>query len=160
MTLFGTSGIRGPVGETVTAELALSLGRALGVDRSRVVVGRDPRASGEYLQSALVAGLRESGTDVLDVGVAPTPAVARAVGWRDADAGVSVTASHNPPEDNGLKLWQPSGQAFNGDQRDRIEKRIAAEAFDPAAWDAVGGVEPYDARGRHAEAIRADLRRE
>ena len=160
MALFGTSGIRGPVGETVTAELALSMGRALGVDSSRVVVGRDPRASGEYLQSALVAGLRESGTDVIDVGVAPTPAVARAVGWRDADAGVSVTASHNPPEDNGLKLWQPSGQAFDGDQQDRIEARIGEDAFDPAAWDSVGGVTSFDARGRHAETIRAELDRD
>jgi len=160
MTLFGTSGIRGPVGETVTAALALSLGRALGVDSQRVVVGRDPRASGEYLQSALVAGLRESGTDVIDAGVAATPTVARAVGWRGADAGVSVTASHNPPADNGRKLWQPSGQAFDSGQQDRIEERIDENAFEPAAWDAVGGVESFDARPRHAETIRAELDRE
>ncbi|WP_254273012.1 phosphoglucosamine mutase [Haloarcula marina] len=157
MTLFGTSGIRGPVGETVTADLALSVGRALGVDSDRVVVGRDPRASGEYLQSALVAGLRESGTDVVDVGVASTPTVGRAVGWRDADAGVSVTASHNPPEDNGLKLWQPSGQAFDTERRETIEERIAADAFDPAAWDAVGALDSWDARARHAEALRAEV---
>ncbi len=160
MALFGTSGIRGPVGETVTADLALSLGRALGVDCDRVVVGRDPRASGEFLQSALVAGLRESGTDVVDVGVAATPTVARAVGWRDADAGVSVTASHNPPEDNGLKLWQPSGQAFDSEGQERIESRIAEAAFEPAAWDESGRLETWDARARHAEAIRAELDRE
>jgi phosphoglucosamine mutase len=160
MALFGTSGIRGPVGETVTAELALSVGRALGVDSSRVVVGRDPRASGEYLQSALVAGLRESGTDVIDVGVAATPTVARAVGWRDADAGVSVTASHNPAEDNGLKLWQPSGQAFDSEGQDRIEERIHEAAFDPAPWDGVGSVESWNARPRHAEAIRSQLDRD
>lgn len=160
MTLFGTSGIRGPVGETVTADLALALGRALGVDCSRVVVGRDPRASGEFLNSALVAGLCESGTDVVDVGVAATPTVARAVGWRDADAGVSITASHNPPEDNGLKLWQPSGQAFDSEGRDRIESRLEDGAFEPAAWDETGSVENWDASARHAEAIRATLDRE
>jgi phosphoglucosamine mutase len=157
MTLFGTSGIRGPVGKTVTADLALSLGRALGVDCSRVVVGRDPRSSGEFLQSALVAGLRESGTDVINVGVAATPTVGRAVGWRDADAGVSITASHNPPEDNGLKLWQPSGQAFDAERRETIEDRIADEAFEPAAWDDSGGVETWDARARHAAAIEDEL---
>ncbi|WP_262179800.1 phosphoglucosamine mutase [Haloarcula laminariae] len=157
MALFGTSGIRGPVGETVTADLALSLGRALGVDCDRVVVGRDPRASGEFLQSALVAGLRESGTDVVDVGVAATPTVGRAVGWRDADAGVSITASHNPPEDNGLKLWQPSGQAFDSEGQRRIEDRIESGAFEPAAWDGSGSIETWDARARHAEAIRSEL---
>ncbi|WP_277542682.1 phosphoglucosamine mutase [Haloarcula laminariae] len=160
MALFGTSGIRGPVGETVTADLALSLGRALGVDCDRVVVGRDPRASGEFLQSALVAGLRESGTDVVDAGVAATPTVGRAVGWRDADAGVSITASHNPPEDNGLKLWQPSGQAFDSEGQRRIEDRIESGAFEPAAWDGSGSIETWDARARHAEAIRSELDRE
>ena len=157
MTLFGTSGIRGPVGETVTADLALSLGRALGVESERVVVGRDPRTSGEYLQSALIAGLRESGTDVIALGVAATPTVGRAVGWRDADAGVSVTASHNPPEDNGLKLWQPSGQAFDAERRETVEERIAEAAFDPAAWDAVGTVESWDGRARHADAVTGEI---
>ncbi|PSP60527.1 phosphoglucosamine mutase [Halobacteriales archaeon QH_8_67_36] len=159
MALFGTSGIRGPVGETVTADLALSLGRALGVDCARVVVGRDPRASGEFLRSALVAGLCESGTDVVDLGVAATPTVGRAVGWREADAGVSITASHNPPEDNGLKLWQPSGQAFDGEGQTRIEDRIASGAFEPAAWDGSGSKETWNARPRHAEAIRSELDR-
>ena len=157
MSLFGTSGIRGPVGETVTADLALSLGRALGVDSERVVVGRDPRTSGEYLQSALVGALRESGTDVIDLGIAATPTVGRSVGWCDADAGVSITASHNPPPDNGLKLWQPSGQAFDADRRATIEERIAGDAFEPAPWDAVGTVEPRDASERHVEAVRTDL---
>jgi len=157
MALFGTSGIRGPVGETVTADLALSLGRALGVDCDRVVVGRDPRASGEFLRSALVAGLRESGTDVIDLGVAATPTVGRAVGWREADAGVSVTASHNPPEDNGLKLWQPSGQAFDGQRRGRIEDRIAESVFEPAAWDESGDLEQWDGRARHAAALADEV---
>ena len=160
MTQFGTSGIRGPVGATVTADLALSLGRAVGIDADRVVVGRDPRASGEFLQSALVAGLRESGTDVIDVGVAATPTIGRAVGWRDADAGVAITASHNPPEDNGLKLWQPSGQAFDAELRATMEERLEAAAFEPAAWDESGSVESWDASSRHADAIVDELDRD
>lgn len=136
--MFGTSGIRGPVGDEVTAALALSVGRALGVETDRVVVGRDPRESGETLQSALVAGLRESGTDVVDIGIAATPTVGRAVGWEQADAGVTITASHNPPEDNGIKLWQPSGQAFDENRRERITEHIEQEKTDLVGWDQFG----------------------
>ncbi|EMA14754.1 phosphoglucosamine mutase [Haloarcula marismortui] len=157
MTQFGTSGIRGPVGETVTAELALSVGRALGIDYERVVVGRDPRASGEYLQTALVAGLRESGVDVIDLGGAATPTIGRAVAWQDADAGVAVTASHNPPKDNGIKLWQPSGQAFDADLRATIEQRLDEDAFQPAAWDESGGLVSRDASQRHVDALVTEI---
>jgi phosphoglucosamine mutase len=151
--MFGTSGIRGPVGDEVTADLALAVGRALGIDTDRVVVGRDPRESGEFLTDALAAGLRESGTDVIDLGLAATPTVGRAVAWEDADAGVSVTASHNPPQDNGIKLWQASGQAFDADLRERITDRIRAEETSLVAWDAVGGRTTVDATGRHREVL-------
>ncbi|MHB9287720.1 phosphoglucosamine mutase [Halobacteriales archaeon Cl-PHB] len=151
--MFGTSGIRGPVGEDVTAELALSVGRALGVDTERVVVGRDPRESGQLLVDALAAGCRESGTDVVDLGLAATPTVARAVAWEDADAGVSVTASHNPPQDNGFKLWQPSGQAYDEQLRETIAARIRAGATDLAAWDGLGTRTTVDARQRHHDAL-------
>ncbi|MFB6083769.1 MAG: phosphoglucosamine mutase [Halorientalis sp.] len=151
--MFGTSGIRGPVGETVTADLALSVGRALGVETGRVVVGRDLRESGELLADALTAGLRESGTDVLDLGLAATPTVARAVAWEDADAGVSITASHNPPADNGIKLWQESGQAFDAERRERIGERVREDAADLQDWDALGDRSDADARDRHVEAL-------
>ena len=151
--MFGTSGIRGPVGEVVTADLALSVGRALAIDAERVVIGRDPRDSGAYLADAVAAGLRESGTDVVRLGLAATPTIARAVAWFEADAGVSVTASHNPPEDNGLKLWQPSGQAFDAPLRETMTERIESGAFEPAPWDGVGGSSRRDARERHVEAL-------
>lgn len=151
--MFGTSGIRGPVGETVTASLALSVGRALGVDASSVVVGRDPRDSGELLVDAVAAGLRESGVDVVDLGMAATPTIARAVSWVDADAGVAVTASHNPPEDNGIKLWQPSGQAFDERLRRQITTRIRQGTTELAPWDAIGDRTELDLTGRHREAI-------
>lgn len=137
--MFGTSGIRGPVGEEVTADVALSVGRAVASEGNRrVVVGRDARESGEFLSQAVIAGLRECGSDVLDAGVAATPTIARAVGTFDADAGIVVTASHNPPEDNGLKLWTPTGKAFGPERRAAIEDRIHNDAYDLAAWDELG----------------------
>ena len=151
--MFGTSGIRGPVGEEVTAELALRVGRALGAETGRVVVGRDPRASGEILVDALAAGLREVGTDAVDLGVAATPTVARAVAWEGADAGVSVTASHNPPPDNGLKLWQPSGQAYDAERRTRVTERIEADDPDLRPWDELGDRERIEAADRHVDAL-------
>ncbi len=151
--MFGTSGVRGPVGETVTADLALSVGRAVGIDADRVVVGRDPRESGRLLIDALAAGLRESGTDVVDVGLAATPTVARGVGWTGADAGVAVTASHNPPPDNGLKLWQPTGQAFDTDARERIADRVREDAADLVPWDRVGDRVSENLRARHRDAL-------
>jgi len=157
--MFGTSGIRGPVGETVTAGLALSVGRALGVDADRVVVGRDPRESGRLLLDALTAGLREQGTDVVDLGVAATPTVARAVAWEDADAGVSVTASHNPAPDNGIKLWQPSGQAFDGSLRETITEHVERDEWALAGWDGQGERTTADGFERHVETLvdRVDL---
>ena len=162
--MFGTSGIRGPVGETVTAELALRVGRALGgwaneadtdgPSVTRVVVGRDPRESGRLLVDALAAGLRECGVEVVDLGVAATPTVARAVAPEDAAAGVSVTASHNPAPDNGIKLWQPSGQAFDAPLREAIVERVEADDPALAAWDGLGDRRHRAAAAdRHAAAI-------
>jgi phosphoglucosamine mutase len=151
--MFGTSGIRGRVGEEVTASLALQVGRAVGIDTDRVVVGRDPRDSGALLLDAVAAGLRESGTDVIDLGLAATPTIARAVGWQDADAGVAITASHNPPADNGIKLWQPSGQAYDEPLRERIAERVRSEDASLVGWDAVGERERRDASARHWQAL-------
>ena len=151
--MFGTSGIRGPVGETVTARLALDVGRAVGIDADRAVVGRDPRESGVLLCDALAAGLRESGTGVRDLGLAATPTVARAVDWFDADAGVSITASHNPAPDNGIKLWQPGGQAFDEARRETIARRVHGSDSDLQAWDGLGDRTRVDASERHVDAL-------
>ncbi|GAA0669711.1 phosphoglucosamine mutase [Natronoarchaeum mannanilyticum] len=152
--MFGTSGIRGPVGETVTADLALSVGRAVGVDADRIVVGRDPRGSGRLLTDALAAGARECSADVIDLGLAATPTIARSVGWRDADAGVAITASHNPAPDNGIKLWTPSGQAFDEERRTTIERRIRDEEWALADWTGQGERSSWDgAHRRHVETL-------
>ena len=99
------------------------------------------------------AGLREVGTDAVDLGVAATPTVARAVAWEGADAGVSVTASHNPPPDNGLKLWQPSGQAYDAAGRARVTERVEGDDPDLRGWDGLGDRERIDADDRHVDAL-------
>ncbi len=154
--MFGTSGIRGAVGTDVTADLALSVGRAVASDGyDRVVVGRDVRESGVVLLDALTAGLRECGADVLEVGVASTPTIARAVERLEADAGVVVTASHNPATDNGIKLWTPSGKAFGPDQRAAITERVQSDDYDLQPWDGLGSRHRREgAIDHHATALR------
>ncbi len=151
--MFGTSGIRGRVGTKVTAQLALDIGRAVAVDTDRVVVGRDPRESGKTLLDALTAGLRESGTDVVDMGMAATPTVARAVAWEDADAGAVITASHNPATDNGIKLWQRSGQAFDSALQTTIEQRITDGETALVPWNEFGTRTRKDGTARHKKAL-------
>lgn len=136
--MFGTSGIRGPVGEQITPELGLNLGRALAHDTDAVVIGRDTRTTSNYLADAVSIGLRASGTDVYRLGIAATPTIARSVNWTDADAGVSITASHNPPSDNGFKLWQSSGQAFDAARRETITSRLNSTEYPPMHWESTG----------------------
>jgi phosphoglucosamine mutase len=136
--MFGTSGVRGTVGDEITAELALRVGRAVGSDADRVLVGRDVRDSGSLLADAASAGVRECGAAVVRLGVVSTPVLARHVGWLDADAAVGVTASHNPAQDNGLKLWAPSGQAFDSRAIDTVERRIREGEYDLQGYDSLG----------------------
>ncbi len=159
--MFGTSGIRGQIGEDVTAETALSIGRAVatwggdgGDDSISVVLGRDARESGEVLESAVSAGLRECGADVLTAGCVSTPTVARAVHTQGADAGIMLTASHNPPPDNGIKLWNPDGQAFDTEQREAITTIIKNNEYAFESWDNLGDVtECTDVESTHREAL-------
>jgi phosphoglucosamine mutase len=132
--LFGTDGVRGVANRELTAELALALGAAAarhlassGELRRRVaVIGRDPRASGEMLEAAVIAGLTSEGIDALRVGVLPTPAVAYLTGAYDADFGVMISASHNPMPDNGIKIFGPGGHKLDDDTEDQIEDLVAA----------------------------------
>ncbi|WP_277555932.1 phosphoglucosamine mutase [Halobaculum limi] len=153
--MFGTSGIRGVVGEEVTASLALDVGRAVASEGARrVVVGRDPRLTGPVLVDALTAGLRECGADVVHLGEVPTPTVARAVEWYDCDAGITVTASHNPATDNGIKLWSEDGSAYIGSQQEAIAKRVRDGDFSLVPWDEFGSCfRSRRARDRHVDAI-------
>jgi len=137
--LFGTDGVRGVAGDDLTGRLAMDLAVAAaevlhetGVfDRARAegrrpaaVVGRDPRASGEFLESAVVAGLAGVGVDVLRLGVIPTPAVAFLTADKSADLGVMLSASHNPAKDNGIKLFARGGFKLPDAAEDEIEARL------------------------------------
>lgn len=131
--LFGTDGVRGVANQELTAELALALGAAAarrlaatpGAGRRVAVVGRDPRASGEMLEAAVIAGVTSEGVDALRVGVLPTPAVAHLTAAYGADFGVMISASHNPMPDNGIKIFGPGGHKLDDATEDRIEELVA-----------------------------------
>jgi phosphoglucosamine mutase len=132
--LFGTDGVRGLAnGDLLTPELALSVAVAAArvlveTDSSHqplAIVGRDPRASGEMLEAAVVAGLTSAGANVVRVGVLPTPAVAYLVGQTNADLGVMLSASHNPMPDNGIKLFAAGGAKLPDELEERIEQAVA-----------------------------------
>ncbi len=144
--LFGTDGVRGLANADVTADLAVRLGRAgaavLGASapstapdgsasRPVAVVGRDPRASGEMLEAAIVAGLSSAGMDVLTVGVVPTPALAYLTDAYDAALGVMISASHNAMPDNGIKFFAAGGVKLADEQEDRIEALLDAAPAGP-----------------------------
>ena len=141
--LFGTDGVRGVAGEDLTSQLALDVSQAAATvlhdsgafkareaagQRPLAVVGRDPRASGEFLEAAVVAGLAESGVDVLRLGVIPTPAVAFLTRDLGAELGVMLSASHNPAPDNGIKLFGHGGFKLPDAVEDEIEAHIGMPA--------------------------------
>ncbi|MFB6084746.1 MAG: phosphomannomutase [Halorientalis sp.] len=148
MELFGTAGIRGPVDERVTPELALAVGRAAAADGDEFVLGRDGRETSPALASAVAAGLESGGATVRRVGDVPTPALAYASRGR---RGVMVTASHNPPADNGLKLFV-DGREYGDDAEARIEERVADDP-EPAAWDEWGSATDLEVLERYREAV-------
>ena len=130
--LFGTDGVRGVANRELTAELGLALSAAAArrlapatSGHRFAVVGRDPRASGEMLEAAVVAGLTSEGVDAVLVGVLPTPAVAFLTAAYHADFGVMISASHNPMPDNGIKIFGSGGHKLDDDAEDRIEELVA-----------------------------------
>ncbi len=144
MRLFGTAGIRGRLWEKITPELALKVGMALGTYRSgRAVVARDGRTSSVMLKNALISGLLASGMEVLDADLIPTPALAWAT-REHGDAGVMVTASHNPPTDNGIKVFNGDGTEFYVEQERELEEIVFSENFRKAKWDEIKTVKPVE----------------
>lgn len=153
--LFGTDGVRGLANRDLTASLALNLAAAAarvlgGVDsdpgnsrRPKAVVGRDPRASGEFLEAAVCAGLASAGVDVIRVGVLPTPAVAFLTAELNADFAVMLSASHNPMPDNGIKFFSAGGHKLPDAVEDEIERAMTQEWETPVGAD-VGRIEDLE----------------
>ncbi|SEC13768.1 phosphoglucosamine mutase [Gordonia malaquae] len=162
--LFGTDGVRGRANDQLTPELALRLASAavsvLGADansRPRVVVGRDPRASGELLEAALCAGLAAAGADAIRVGVVPTPAVAFLTADYGADFGVMISASHNPMPDNGIKFFGAGGHKLADDVEDAIEAAMDAPAERPTGADVGRLRDAPDAEERYLRHLAASV---
>lgn len=156
--LFGTDGIRGVVGENLTAEMAFRVGQAVATvlkedkgSRPMVVIGKDTRVSSDMLESALVAGICSVGGDVKPVGTIPTPAVAYLAVREKADAGIVISASHNPYEHNGIKVFSGEGYKLSDAVEERIEERILSDA--PMALVTRGEI---GRRHRGSEALRTE----
>jgi phosphoglucosamine mutase len=159
--LFGTDGIRGKANEyPITPEIALRTGQAIsrvlksnGANHNRVIIGKDTRISGYMLETALTSGLVASGMDVFLVGPMPTPGVAHLTKSMGCGAGIMLTASHNPYEDNGLKIFGPDGYKLSDELELAIEREILGEGKIPGVSpDKIGKATRIDdARGRYIE---------
>ena len=148
--LFGTNGIRGVVNEDMNSDLALGIGKAWGthlrktIKRPRVAIGTDARLSNYMLKNAISSGLIATGCDVVDVGLVPTPTLQYVVKEKNYDSGVIITASHNPPQFNGIKGVASDGTEFSKDIEEEIEKIYFTEDYLLADWKDVGKLSQWD----------------
>jgi phosphomannomutase len=157
--LFGTSGIRGSITEKSTPDLALGLGRAFGsfLEGEGVVgVGIDARTSNEMLRSALIGGVLSTGTDVIDLGIAPMPTVASFSTFEGISASVVITASHNPPADNGFKFFI-GGREFIRSEEEFLENSVFSREFRVAPWDKIGQLSKKDIKAVYLSRVREFL---
>jgi phosphoglucosamine mutase len=155
MQLFGTSGIRGLANRDLMT-LALQVGLAVGSSYANVVVGRDTRTSGSTLRHIISGGILAAGARCSDAGIVPTPTLAYIT--REFDAGVMITASHNPPQYNGIKLLNPDGSAFSKKQQQQIEAMIEKGLPLARSWEKMQSGEVYaTALEKHVKRIQADF---
>src|SRR5947207_10607563 len=173
--IFGTDGVRGRANvEPVTAETALKLGRAAGYvfkhlesqargrGKHKIVIGKDTRLSGYMLENAISSGILSMGVDVLFIGPLPTPGVAYATRSLRADAGIVITASHNPYDDNGIKFFRADGYKLDDNVEGRIGELVfsgAIETIRPTASEVGKAVRIDDALGRYIEYAKSSFPR-
>ncbi len=138
MRLFGSSGIRGLVNTEISAELALRIGEIIGNICETVVIGHDPRTSSPFLLHAITSGLLSTGSEVHLAGLVTTPTLAHAA--RNFSCGIMITASHNPPEYNGIKFFNPDGSGFNTKQMEEIETMMKEGNIQPAKWESIKNI--------------------
>src|SRR6056297_2214481 len=162
MDVFGSSGARGVANEELTPAFVLRVAKAAGTawDAPRVAIGRDTRHTGRMLVDAATSGLASVGADVDRLGIVPTPGV-QAYAEREGVPAMIVTASHNPPEYNGVKLIGADGIELSVAELETIEETLLAEDFADVAWDGIGQVREIDgARERYVEDVLAAVDRE
>src|SRR5881296_1814011 len=173
--IFGTDGVRGTANiEPVTAETALRLGRAAGHvfkniapqdsdhGKRKIVLGKDTRLSGYMLENALSSGILSMGVDVLFIGPLPTPGVAYVTRSLRADAGIVITASHNPYDDNGIKFFRGDGYKLDDEIESRIEQLVFSggiETIRPTASEVGKAHRIDDALGRYIEFVKSSVPR-
>jgi len=161
--LFGSSGLRGVVNKDLTPVLAVKVGLALGAFTSagRICVARDTRLSGSLIENALVSGLLACGSKVYCLGVLPTPVLAYLTMKLKADAGVMITASHNPPQYNGIKIFDGNGMAYGEKSQSKIEEIIEHENFVLADWRNLGeNIALEDKRGLYLNMVQESVKLE
>ncbi len=145
-SLFGTDGVRGPANRVLTPELAVALARAAAdhavEERGRVIIGRDTRVSGPMLEAALASGFASAGVDVCLAGIIPTPAISFLIKDERADLGAVISASHNPPEDNGIKFFDRRGMKLDVKEEAAIEAAMNRRS---TASDRIGTIAPLEA---------------
>ncbi len=151
--LFGSSGVRGLANVDLTPLLACKVGLAVAVHAKakKAVVARDTRVSGDMLEDALVSGLLASGTDVYLAGIVPTPTLAYATRALGADVGFMLTASHNPPQYNGIKVFKSDSLSYTDKDQNAVEKNMFKESFKLADWRSLGKTTPIDASQAYME---------
>ena len=142
---FGTDGIRGIAGESLTADLSFKVGKALGKlltekkEHPKVIIGRDTRISCDMIEQALTAGLTSTGVNVMTVGTIPTPAIAYLTKTIETNSGIMISASHNPYQDNGIKIFGPDGFKLTDDQELEIEHLIDnSDEIKNASFEKIG----------------------
>lgn len=150
--LFGTNGVRGFVNDTMTPELALRLGKAVGSwlkPGQRIAIASDARQSRDMLKAAFCAGVQATGVHTVDLGIVPSPGIQLYVRDKRFAAGAIITASHNPPEYNGIKLVAPDGTETSQDEEAAVEALYDSQKFRLAKWDAVGTHSEDEGAVRH-----------
>lgn len=154
--LFGTSGVRGIVNVDLTPETALLIASAVATytESGKIIIGHDTRTSASMLEHSLIAGLLAGGCSVYTLGLVPTPVLAYLTREIKADAGIMITASHNPPEYNGIKLFSRDSMAFDEEKQNQIEKIVRNKNFKRANWQNIKQESKIDERYRYIDAIQ------
>jgi phosphoglucosamine mutase len=155
MKYFGSSGIRGIYGKEITPELALDLGRTLGsLGKKNVAIARDTRVSGRILKFGLLSGLMSSGCAITSFGIVPTPVLCYGTRLLNKDAGVMITASHNPAEYNGFKLWNSEGRAYSREEELKVESLLDRKSFVPEKLEKLSlTFDEYDVAVEYSEEV-------
>lgn len=159
--LFGTDGVRGIANEELTVEMAVNLGRVMGTLRKKVAVAMDTRISSPMLKSAVIAGLTSCGCNVIDLGIAPTPALQYYVKCKDdVEGGIAITASHNPKEYGGIKFIQEDGREFTREMDEECERMYKSKTFRIVGWNEIGQVYSDDYRNLYINGIISKVDRD